>query len=147
MAVEITLEQVKEFAKNSDRRKNILETNPGDKVKVVKPKTQGDAILESLRLNPMTFGAAFAIDKTNKERKELGLEPVTQDDLKKDETTAGREFQAAIAGAGANILEGVSNLLTIPVDYAFDTSFTKDLNDVTRKFVGLQWNEGHHEEK
>ena len=135
MAVEITLEQVKEFAKNSDRRKNILETNPGDKVKVVKPKTQGDAILESLRLNPMTFGAAFAIDKTNKERKELGLEPVTQDDLKKDETTAGREFQAAIAGAGANILEGVSNLLTIPVDYAFDTSFTKDLNDVTRKFV------------
>ena len=135
MAVEITLEQVKEFAKNSDRRKNILETNPGDKVKVVKPKTQGDAILESLRLNPMTFGAAFAIDKTNKERKELGLEPVTQDDLKKDETTAGREFQAAISGAGANILEGVSNLLTIPVDYAFDTSFTKDLNDVTRKFV------------
>ena len=40
MAVEITLEQIKEFAKNSDNKKNILETNPGDKVKVVKPKTQ-----------------------------------------------------------------------------------------------------------
>ena len=48
-----------------------------------------------------------------------------EEDLKKDETTAGKEFQAAIAGAGANILEGVANLLTIPVDYAFDTSFTK----------------------
>ena len=135
MAVEITLDQLKEFAKNSDRKKNILETNPGDKVKVVKPKTQGDALLESLRINPMTFGAAFAIDKANKERKEKGLEPITEDDLKKDETTAGREFQASLAGASANILEGISNLLTIPVDYAFDTSFTKDLNTVTRKFV------------
>ena len=113
MAIDLTLDQVEQAVKETDRRKNILETNPGDKVRVVKPKTQGDVLLESLRLNPMTFGAAFAIDKANKERKEKGLEPITEDDLKKDETTAGREFQAAIAGASANILEGVSNLLTI----------------------------------
>ena len=92
MAVEITLDQVKEFAKNSDRKKNILETNPGDKTKVVKPKTQGDALIESLRLNPMTFGAAFAIDKANKERKEKGLEPITEDDLKKELQTKQYEY-------------------------------------------------------
>ena len=40
-----------------------------------------------------------------------------------DETTAGKEFQSAITGAGANIFEGLANLLTIPVDYTFDTSF------------------------
>ena len=135
MAVEITLDQIKEFSKNSDRRKNILETNPGDKVKVVKPKTGSGALLEALRINPMTFGAAFAIDKANKERKEKGLDPILDDDLEKDQTTAGKELQAAISGAGANIFEGLANLLTIPVDYAFDTSFTKSLNDVTRKFV------------
>ena len=135
MAVEITLEQIKEFAKNSDNRKNILETNPGDKVKVVKPKTTAGGFIESLRNDPKSFGEAFALDFVNKQRKEKGLEPLFEEDLKKDETTAGKEFQAAIAGAGANILEGVSNLLTIPVDYAFDTSFTKKLNDVTRKFV------------
>ena len=135
MAVEITLDQIKEFAKNSTQEKNILETNPGDKVKVVKPKTRAGGFIESLRNDPKSFGAAFALDYLNKQRKEKGLEPLFEEDLKKDETTAGKEFQAAITGAGANILEGVSNLLTIPVDYAFDTSFTRKLNDVTRKFV------------
>ena len=135
MPVEITLPQFKEFAKNTDTRKNIIETNPGDKVKVVKPKTKAGALVESLRIDPKNFGAAFALDYVNKQRKEKGFEPLFEEDIKKDETTAGKEFQSAILGAGANILEGVSNLLTIPVDYAFDTSFTRKLNDVTREFV------------
>ena len=135
MAVEITLDQIKEFAKNSDRKKNILETNPGDKTKVVRPKTQGDAILDFFRSDLNTLGISIAFDVVNKQRKEKGLEPITTDDLDKDETTAGREIQSAVVGAGANILEGLANLITIPVDYAFDTSFTKSLGDVTRKFV------------
>ena len=135
MPVEITLPQFKEFAKNTDTRKNIIETNPGDKVQVVKPKTKAGALVESLRIDPKNFGAAFALDYVNKQRKEKGFEPLFEEDIKKDETTAGKEFQSAILGAGANILEGVSNLLTIPVDYAFDTSFTRKLNDVTREFV------------
>jgi len=135
MPVEITLPQFKEFAKNTDTRKNIIETNPGDKVQVVKPKTKAGAFVESLRIDPKNFGAAFALDYVNKQRKEKGLEPLFEEDIKKDETTAGKEFQSAILGAGTNIFEGLANLLTIPVDYTFDTSFTKKLNDVTRKFV------------
>ena len=68
---DITLEEFEETTKAIDTRKNILETNPGDKVKVVKPKTQGDAILESLRLNPMTFGAAFAAIYNNSKSDKL----------------------------------------------------------------------------
>jgi hypothetical protein len=135
MPVEITLPQFKEFAKNTDTRKNIIETNPGDKVQVVKPKTKAGALVESLRIDPKNFGAAFALDYVNKDRKKKGLEPLFEEDIKKDETTAGKEFQSAILGAGANIFEGLANILTIPVDYAFDTSFTRKLNDVTRKFV------------
>ena len=135
MAIDLTLDQVEQAVKETDRRKNVLETNPGDKVRVVRPKTQADAALESFRLDPKNFGFTLAFDMINKERKDSGLEPLYKEDLDKDETTAGREFQAAIAGAGANIGEGLANLITIPVDYAFDTSFTKSLNDVTRKFV------------
>ena len=123
MAIDITLNQFKQAVKENDTRKNVLETNPGDKVKVVKPKTQTGAAIESLRLDPKSFGFALAFDMINKERKDSGLEPLYKEDLDKDETTAGREFQAAISGAGANIAEGLANLITIPVDYAFDTSF------------------------
>ena len=35
---QITLPQFKQFAKDQDTKNNILETNPSDKVKVVKPK-------------------------------------------------------------------------------------------------------------
>ena len=132
---QITLPQLKKFAKDQDTKNNILETNPSDKIKVVKPKTKASGFVESLRNDPKSLGAAFALDYVNKQRKEKGLEPLFEEDLNKDETTVGKEFQAALIGAGANILEGVSNLLTIPVDYAFDTSFTRKLNDVTRKFV------------
>ena len=135
MAIDITLDQFEQAVKENDTRKNILETNPGDRVRVVKPKTQGDALLDSLRIDPKSFGFALALDMINKERKDDGLEPLYKEDLDKDETTVGREFQAAISGAGANIAEGLANLITIPVDYAFDTSFTKSLGDVTRKFV------------
>ena len=131
----LTIPDLEESFKKVDTRKNILETNPGDKVKIVKPKTKVGGFVESLRNDPKSFGAAFALDYVNKQRKQKGLEPLFEEDLKKDQTTAGKEFQAAIAGATANIGEGVANLLTIPVDYAFDTSFTKDLSTVTRKFV------------
>ena len=131
----LTIPDLEESFKKVDTRKNILETNPGDKVKIVKPKTKVGGFVESLRNDPKTFGAAFALDYVNKQRKEKGLEPLFEEDLKKDQTTAGKELQSALVGAGANIGEGVANLLTIPVDYAFDTSFTKDLSTVTRKFV------------
>ena len=131
----LTIPDLEESFKKVDTRKNILETNPGDKTKIVKPKTKAGAFVESLRNDPKSFGAAFALDYVNKERKKKGLEPLFEEDIKKDETTAGKEFQAALIGASANIGEGVANLITIPVDYAFDTSFTKDLSTVTRKFV------------
>ena len=132
---EFTLPQLKQFAKDQDTKNNILETNPSDKVKVVKPKTTAGGFVEQLRNDPKSFGAAFALDYVNKERKKKGLEPLFEEDIQKDETTVGKEFQAAIAGAGANIFEGLANILTIPVDYTFDTSFTRKLNDVTREFV------------
>ena len=80
---EITLPQLKQFAKDQDTKNNILETNPGDKVKVVKPKTQAGAFVESLRIDPKNFGAAFALDYVNKQRKEKGLEPLFEEDIKK----------------------------------------------------------------
>ena len=132
---EFTLPQLKQFAKDQDTKNNILETNPSDKVKVVKPKTKVGGFVEQLRNDPKSFGAAFALDYVNKDRKKKGLEPLFEEDIQKDETTVGKEFQAAIAGAGANIFEGLANILTIPVDYTFDTSFTRKLNDVTREFV------------
>ena len=135
MAIDITLDQFEQVVKENDTRKNVLETNPGDKVKIVRPKTEGDALLDFFRSDPNLLGISIAFDVVNKQRKKKGLEPLTEDDLKKDETTVGREIQSAIVGAGTNIGEGIANLLTIPVDYAFDTSFTKSLSDVSRKFV------------
>ncbi len=46
---DITLEEFEETAKAIDTRQNIIETNPGDKVKVVKPKTEAGGFVESLR--------------------------------------------------------------------------------------------------
>ena len=34
----VTLKQFEETVKDIDTRKNIIETNPGDRVRVVKPK-------------------------------------------------------------------------------------------------------------
>ena len=58
---QITFPQIKQFAKDQDTKNNILETNPGDKVKIVKPKTTAGAFVESLRNDPKSFGAAFAL--------------------------------------------------------------------------------------
>ena len=55
MAVEITLDQIKEFCKKFRQKKNILETNPGDKTKVVKPKTQGDALNRIIKIKSNKF--------------------------------------------------------------------------------------------
>ena len=135
MAIDISLEQFTQVVKENDERNNVLETNPGDKVKVVRPKTEGDAIIDFFRGDLNTLGISMAFDIINKQRKDKGLEPLTTDDLDKDETTAGREIQSAIVGASTNILEGISNLVTIPVDYAFDTNFTQNLGKVSRDFV------------
>ena len=58
---QITLPQLKQFAKDQDTKNNILETNPGDKVKVVRPKTEGDAILDFFRSDLNTLGISIAL--------------------------------------------------------------------------------------
>jgi len=132
---DISLEQFEETVKDIDTRKNILETNPGDKVRVVKPKTKAAGYIESLRNDPKNFGFAFALDYVNKKRKERGEDLILDEQLESDQTTAGREFQAALAGAGANIVGGALSLLTLPVDYAADTNFTQQLQKAQTDFV------------
>ena len=129
---DITLEEFEETAKAIDTRKNIIETNPGDKVKVVKPK---NVYLETLRQDPKSFGFTLALDIINKKRKEKGEDPILDEQLGPDQTTAGKEFQAAIAGAGANIIGGTLSLLTIPIDYAANTNFTQKLQKAQTEFV------------
>ena len=132
---DITLEQFEQTVKDIDTRKNIIETNPGDKVKVVAPKTTGANIAEQLRREPMSFGFGFALDYINKKRKERGEDLILDEQLESDQTTAGKEFQAALVGAGANIVGGALSLLTIPVDYASDTNFTQKLQRAQTDFV------------
>ena len=100
---DITLKEFEETTKAIDTRKNIIETNPGDKVRVVRPKTTGASFVETLRSDPKSFGMAFALDYINKERKKRGEDLILDEQLDSDQTTAGREFQAAVLGAGANI--------------------------------------------
>jgi hypothetical protein len=132
---DISLEQFEETVKDIDTRKNILETNPGDRVRVVKPKTKAAGYIELLRNDPKNLGFAFALDYVNKKRKERGEDLILDEQLESDQTTAGREFQAAIVGAGANIIGGGLSLLTLPVDYAADTNFTKQLQKAQTDFV------------
>ena len=130
---DITLEQFEEISKDTDTRKNIIETNPGDRVRVVKPKK--NPYLDTLRQDPKSFGFTLALDMINKKRKEKGEKPFLDEELESDQTTAGKEFQAAVAGAGANIIGGGLSLLTLPVDYVANTSFTKKLQEVQTDFV------------
>ena len=132
---DITLKEFEQTAKDIDTRKNIIETNPGDKVKVVKPKTTGASIVEQLRNDPKSFGIAFALDFINKKRKEKGEDLILDEQLESDQTTAGKEFQAALTGAGANIIGGGLSLLTIPVDYVANTNFTQQLQKAQTDFV------------
>jgi hypothetical protein len=53
---DITLEEFEETTKAIDTRKNIIETNPGDKVKVVKPK---NVYLDTLRQDPKSLRSYF----------------------------------------------------------------------------------------
>ena len=66
---DISLEQFEETVKDIDTRKNILETNPGDRVRVVKPKTKAAGYIELLRNDPKNLGFAFALDYVNKKEK------------------------------------------------------------------------------
>ena len=81
MAIDISLEQFTQAVKENDERNNVLETNSGDKVKVVRPKTQGDAILDLFRRDLNLLGFSMAFDIVNKQRKDKGLKPLTEDDL------------------------------------------------------------------
>ena len=56
---DITLEQFEQTVKDIDTRKNIIETNPGDKVKVVKPKTKAAGFIEALRIDPKNLGLSL----------------------------------------------------------------------------------------
>ena len=129
---DITLEQFEEISKDIDTRKNIIETNPGDRVRVVKPK---NVYLDSLRSDIKSTGFTLALDIINRERKKKGEKPFFDDELEPEQTTVGKEFQAALSGAGANIIGGALSLLTLPVDYAADTSFTKKLQEAQTDFV------------
>jgi len=132
---DITLKEFEQTVKDIDTRKNIIETNPGDRVRVVKPKTKAAGYIESLRADPKNLGFTFALDYVNKKRKERGEDLILDEQLESDQTTAGREFQAALAGAGANIVGGALSLLTLPVDYAADTNFTQKLQKAQTDFV------------
>ena len=129
---DITLEQFEEISKDIDTRRNIIETNPGDRVRVVKPK---NVYLDSLRSDIKSTGFTLALDIINRERKKKGEKPFFDDELEPEQTTVGKEFQAALSGAGANIIGGALSLLTLPVDYAADTSFTKKLQEAQTDFV------------
>ena len=65
---DITLKEFEQTVKDIDTRKNIIETNPGDKVKVVKPKTKAAGFIEALRIDPKNLGFSFALDYVNKKR-------------------------------------------------------------------------------
>ena len=132
---DVTLKEFEQTVKDIDTRKNIIETNPGDKVKLVAPKTQGASALEALRSSPGNLGFTFALDFINKKRQERGEDLILDEQLESDQTTAGREFQAAIVGAGANILGGLLSLFTIPADYAANTNFTQKLQKAQTDFV------------
>ena len=126
---------------NLDIRKNIVDAAKSNKkVKVVKPKTTSDALVDQLRSTPTSFGAAFALDLVNKNRKKKGEEPIFNDDLGPNETTAGREVQAAVVGAGGRIAGGIAEILTSGVDYAFDTNYTKKLDEISDEFLNEHGN-------
>ena len=127
---DITLEQFEETVKDIDTRKNIIETNPGDRVRVVKPK---NVYLDSLRSDIKSTGFTLALDIINRKEKKKGEKPFFDDELEPEQTTVGKEFQAALSGAGANIIGGALSLLTLPVDYAADTTFTKKVTRSTNR--------------
>jgi len=125
-------EEIKKVIENQNTKNNILETNPRDKIKVVKPK---NVYLDTLRQDPKSFGFTLALDIYNKERKKKGEEPILKEDLGPNETTAGKEFQAAVVGGTGRILKGAGEIITSGLDLALDTNFTKALDDVTEKFL------------
>ena len=123
---------VKEIIQNQNTKNNVLERRSNErKVKLV----PGDAVDVSIRSSPMNLGIGLALDIYNKRQKEKGEDPIFEQDLGPNETTAGREFQSAVVGGTGRIIKGLSELLTIPVDYAFDTNYTKELDKVTEEFI------------
>ena len=122
---------LKESTKN-----NIIEPREKEeKVKVVKPKTTSDAYIDTLRSDPKGFGFGFALDLYNKNQIKKGNKPILTNELGPNETTAGREVQAAVVGAGGRIAGGIAEILTAGVDYAFDTNYTKKLDEISDEFL------------
>ena len=127
-------EDLKNFVKNKDTENNIVEKKASKKkVRVVKPKK--NPYLDTLRSDPKNAGFTLALDMINRKRKEKGEEPILDEDLGPNETTAGREFQAALAGGTANILGGLISIPTLIVDGIAGTHLTKKVNDIQLDFV------------
>ena len=117
-------------------RNNILEPREKEeKVKVVKSKTTSDALIDTLRSDPKSFGFGLALDIYNKNQIKKGNKPILTNELGPNETTAGREVQAAVVGAGGRIAGGIAEVLTTGVDYAFDTDYTKKLDEISDEFL------------
>ena len=125
---------LKKLAKNKDTENNIVEEKASEeKVRVVKPKK--NPYLDTLRSDPKNVGFTLALDMINRKRKEKGEEPILDEDLGPNETTAGREFQAALAGGTTNILGGLISIPTLIVDGIAGTHLTKKVNDIQLDFV------------
>ena len=129
----LSKEDVKNALDVRTTRNNILE--PRKKVKVVKSKTTSDALIDTLRSDPKSFGFGLALDIYNKNQIKKGNKPILTNELGPNETTAGREVQAAIVGAGGRIAGGIAEVLTTGVDYAFDTDYTKKLDEISDEFL------------
>tara|TARA_R100000935_G_C2733802_1_gene123088 strand:+ start:266 stop:628 length:363 start_codon:yes stop_codon:yes gene_type:complete len=105
---------LKESTKN-----NIIEPKERkEKVKVVRPKTTSDSLVDTLRSDPKGFGFGFALDLYNKNQIKKGNKPILTNELGPNETTVGREVQAAVVGAGGRIAGGIAEILTAGVDIA-----------------------------
>ena len=131
----ITLKEFEKISKDTDTRKNIIETNPGDRVRVITPKTKSGQYIESLRQDPKNLGFTLALDIINRKRKEKGEKTILDEQLEPEQTTAGREFQAAVAGAGANIVGGVISIPSLIIDGISGSHLTKKIQDVQTDFV------------
>ena len=129
----LSKEDVKNALDVRTTRNNILETRK--KVKVVKSKTTSDALIDTLRSDPKSFGFGLALDLYNKNEIKKGNKPILTNELGPNETTAGREVQAAVVGAGGRIAGGIAEVLTTGVDYAFDTDYTKKLDEISDEFL------------
>lgn len=120
------------------KKKNIIEDNPEQDKKTIVTTP-----LSFLYLNTLTGPGLNYLSIYNKKRKEKGLEPIEPEFIKKygakdDEVDIGQETLRAGTTAGTYILKGLSELITLPVDYAANTELTSKLDKITEDFLEHQ---------